>query len=156
MTKTKAGVIAGFIVSAIGLAFVRQHEGVVYKAYADPGYGWAVPTICTGHTKGVKRGDTATDEQCRQWLAEDLAEAGSYVQACTTVHITQAQYDALVSFQFNTGKYCVSTLRKKVNAGDCRGAAAEFDKWVLSNGKKLPGLVRRRAEERAMFETGCK
>jgi GH24 family phage-related lysozyme (muramidase) len=44
-------------------------------------------------------------------------------------------------------------MRAKINAGDFQGAAQEFDDWVLSNGKVLPGLVTRRQIERRHFES---
>ena len=44
---------------------------------------------------------------------------------------------------------------KRINAGQCKLAAAEFDRWVFAKGKKLRGLVRRRAYERRLFETDC-
>lgn len=62
---------------------------------------------------------------------------------------------AVTSFVFNLGgpRYRASTLRRRINAGDWNAAAAEFDKWVFGGGKKLPGLVRRRAAERKVFES---
>lgn len=156
-TKTKAGILAGLVVSIAGFLFTRSNEGgYILKAYPDPGYGWAVPTICAGHTKGVKRNDVATVEQCDAYLKADLEEAAKYVRTCIAAPVTQGQFDAMADFQFNTGKLCQSTLAKKVNAGDCWGAAAEFDRWIYSNGKVLRGLVKRRAAERRMFEADCK
>jgi len=60
----------------------------------------------------------------------------------------------LVDFTYNlgAGKLASSTLLIKLNAGDYAGAAREFDKWVMAGGKPLPGLVKRRAAERQMFE----
>lgn len=157
--KTRVA-IASLFVTATTILFTKPFEGgYVHKAYPDPGYGWKVPTICAGHTKGVKEGDVATDEKCERFLKEDLEDASYYVKICTNpqTKITQEQFDALVDFQFNTGAYCRSTLRVYVNEGQgsCMKAAAEFDKWVYSNKKKLGGLVKRRAANRALFEKGC-
>lgn len=62
--------------------------------------------------------------------------------------------EALTCFAYNcgTGAYQTSTLRRKVNAFDWIGAAAEFGKWNHSKGKVVAGLTRRRASERALFE----
>ena len=68
-----------------------------------------------------------------------------------TVPLTQGQYDALVSFSFNTGSLSVSTLRKKLLRGDYEGAADEFPRWVFVAGRRLAGLVRRREAERILF-----
>lgn len=86
-----------------------------------------------------------------------LSGAGAAIARCTHVALTQAQYDAPVSFAFNVGgsAYCSSTLVRKLNAGDCWGAASEFRRGVHVKGRKLRGLERRRAEERTAFETGC-
>ncbi|HHG5564729.1 TPA: glycoside hydrolase family protein [Pseudomonas aeruginosa] len=43
---------------------------------------------------------------------------------------------------------------RKLNAGDVRGACAELSRWVYAGGKKLGGLVRRRAAERELCEIG--
>jgi lysozyme len=141
-------------ISAAGLAMIAGFEGIRYVAYPDV---VNVPTICVGHTYKVKIGDKADYKQCMMWLQEDTEEAGDAVRQCTTVPITQGQYDALVSFAFNVGgtAYCRSTLLKKLEAGDCRGAADEFLRWNKAGGKVYPGLVSRRNAEREMFLKGC-
>jgi lysozyme len=69
--------------------------------------------------------------------------------------LNQNQWDALVSFVYNVGagNFISSTMLKLLNQGDYKGAAGEFPKWVHTNGQINPGLVRRRAAERALFET---
>lgn len=138
-------------------SFVSGMEGVETVAYADPGpRGWTLPTICVGHTgPDVRIGQRATMQECMRWLDKDLLKSGESVAHCVTAPITPGQFDALVSFEFNTGSLCKSTLVRKLNAGDCRGASAEFSRWVTASGRVLPGLVRRRAAEREMFEKDC-
>lgn len=70
------------------------------------------------------------------------------------IQLKQHQFDAIVSFVYNVGleAFRTSTMLRKINMGDVKGAGAEFDRWVYSNGKKLRGLVNRRRDERAMFE----
>jgi hypothetical protein len=84
------------------------------------------------------------------------------------VKLSQPMYDALVSLALNLGPgrkghkdgFLIlksgrpSTILTKINKEDFDGAAAEFPKWASAKGKKLPGLVRRRAEEQAMFLSG--
>lgn len=67
--------------------------------------------------------------------------------------LTQGQFDALVSFAYNVGSRALSTstLLKKLNAGDIKGAADEFLRWNKAGGKVMNGLTRRREAERALF-----
>jgi len=141
--------------SDAGIALVQQFEGCVLTAYPDPGNPstgepW---TIGYGHTAGVKRGDTCTQEQATAWLREDLRFAEAAIQENVRVELTQGQFDALASFIFNVGQgaFRNSTLLKHLNAGDYKAAADQFDVWVNGASGPLPGLVRRRAAEKALF-----
>jgi len=144
--------------SAGGVAFIQQSEGTRLTAYDD---SLGIQTICTGHTKGVVKGQKASLGQCEQWLKEDASEAGKCVARYTSVPLTQSQYDALVSFTFNLGcgAYKNSTLLKKINADQCLAAGKEFLKWDKGrkNGKLSPmaGLTKRRQVESEMFISGC-
>ena len=141
--------------SDAGIALITEFEGLVLTAYPDPGNPetgepW---TIGYGHTKGVRRGDTCTKMLALAWLREDLAESEDAVDRLVKVDLAQHEFDALVSFTFNCGAGALmrSTLLRKLNAGDRAGAAAEFDEWVNGASGPLPGLVRRRAAEKALF-----
>jgi lysozyme len=65
----------------------------------------------------------------------------------------QGQFDALVSFAFNVGLGNLqrSSIRMRYNRGDIEGAADAFLMWTKAAGRVLPGLVKRRQDERAMF-----
>jgi lysozyme len=82
-----------------------------------------------------------------------MAVAAENVNQLATVPLTQNQFDALCDFVFNVGagNFEESTLLRKLNDGDYGGAASEFDRWVHSGQTVLPGLVRRRAAEKALF-----
>ena len=67
---------------------------------------------------------------------------------------TQAQFDALVGFHYNTGAIRRATLTRKHVAGDHAGAAAEFARWNRAGGRVLSGLTRRRAAEAALYREG--
>lgn len=142
-------------ISAAGLAAILLDEGNRNEAYLDP---VGIPTLCAGHTAGVKLGDRATDEVCAELLRQDAHIAEDAVRRLVKVPITQAQFDALVSFVFNVGvdAFAKSTLLRKINAGDCAGAVSEFPRWVYAKGKKLPGLVKRRNGEAARYAGGCR
>ena len=139
-------------VSNNGINLVKRFEGLELKAYRD---SVGILTIGYGHTHAVKAGDIITGEQADAFLREDLQVAELTVNTNVNVKLTQGQFDALVSFVFNlgSGNFVKSTLIKKLNAGDYAGAADEFGKWVNAGGKRLPGLVKRRAAEREVFLT---
>lgn len=144
----------GRTISAAGLALIKQYEGCKLTAYPDPGTGGAPWTIGYGHTgPEVKKGLTITQAQADAYLAADVAQFEMAVRGLCPV-TTQGQFDALVSLAFNIGSGALSssTLRKKHFAGDYAGAAAEFPKWRFAGGKELPGLVKRRGAERALYE----
>ena len=141
-----------------GIALIKHHEGVRLAAYPDPGKGWAIPTIGYGHTSAagppaVYKGMKITQAGADAILRQDLAKFERYVTDAVKVPLSQNEFDALVSFTFNLGPGNLrsSTLLKKLNAGDRAGAADEFLKWTKAGGKTLPGLVKRREAERALF-----
>lgn len=129
---------------------VRQSEGCVLHVYKDSG---GVLTGGFGHTgPGLVFGEHITPDQAESWLREDLAKAAGAVTQLAG-KCTQGQFDALTDFVFNLGaqRLAGSTLLHKHKAGDFAGAAAEFGKWVHCNGIVLPGLVKRRAKEAALY-----
>lgn len=150
--------VAGITLSAAGLGFIASEEGTRLSAYLDP---VGVPTICTGSTRAVYVGQRATLEECEVRLAEDTGVAGRAIARLVQPKLTQGQYDALVSFTFNVGEGALarSTLLRKLNAArteaQCLAVGPEFSRWIYAGGKPLRGLQKRRAKERAMFESGC-
>lgn len=129
-------------------------EGCVLTAYPDPGSGGDPWTIGMGSTRGVRKGMTITRAEAQARLVVDMTEAGNAVTRWVEVPLNQNQFDALCDFVFNLGEgnFRGSTLLKKLNAKDYTGAAAEFPRWNKASGKVMPGLVTRRAAERALFE----
>lgn len=98
----------------------------------------------------------------RAWSREEVdaileKDLGRFVRGvvryCPAAVARQGRLDALVSFAFNLGLGTLqrSTLRQKHNRGDFEGAASEFLKYTKAAGKALPGLIRRRNDERALF-----
>ena len=134
-----------------GLALIRQAEGLRLRAYKCPAGVW---TIGFGTTAGVKEGQVITKERAEELLRDDVKRFEDQVLRLVKVPLTQGQLDALVSFTYNLGAANLgnSTLLRLLNAGDYRGAAAQFDRWTKAGDKELPGLVKRRAAERALFK----
>ena len=143
-------------VSTAGINLICGFEGLKLKAYDDGVGVWTIGFGTTIYPNGikVKKGDTCTTEQAKAYMAHDLKKFESAVNSAVTVPINQNQFDALVSLTYNigTGAFKESTLLKKLNAGDCRGASAQFVVWNKGGGKVMQGLVNRRAVERELFE----
>jgi lysozyme len=134
-----------------GLALIKAFEGLKLNAYRCAAGVW---TIGYGHTLGVNPGDTLTEQAADLFLRQDAAVAEASVNRYVNVPLTQNQFNALVSFVFNlgSGNFRNSTLLKKLNAGDYQGAGEELLRWVRAGDSTLPGLVRRRAVEKTLFE----
>ena len=134
-----------------GIELIKRFEGCRLTAYKCPSGVW---TIGYGHTNGVKKGQKISQKRAEEFLREDLAKFENGVKKAVFVPLTQNQFDALVSFTYNCGlgAFKNSTLRKKLNAKDYKGAAKEFLRWNKSNGIVLEGLKRRRNAEKALFE----
>lgn len=131
---------------------VKQFEGFSAKPYKCPANVW---TIGYGSTKGVTENTPPiTEAEATQLLHEELQGYAKEVAGLVTVSVTQNQFDALVSFHYNTGALGKSTLLKKLNAGFYDAAAREFLKWTKASGKVLGGLVKRRGAEMSLFLEG--
>ena len=142
-----ARVRAAVAISAVGFVAIAGWEGFREEAYIP--IAGDVPTIGFGHTAGVRLGDTVTVEQALTLLRGDVREAERGVLSCVKVPLSQGELDAYVSLAFNigTGAFCGSTLVRKLNAGDYRGACEEIKRWHFSGGKSVPGLENRRQAE---------
>ena len=148
--------LAALSLSAAALVGIVLHEGYSDRAIIPvPG---DVPTIGFGTTAGVKPGDTITPPQALARALVDVQQFEGAIKTCVTVPLTQNEYDAYVSFAYNVGSqaFCQSTLVKKLNLGDFKGACDELLRWRFFQGKDcaLPenrrlcgGLVKRREAE---------
>ena len=148
------------MVSPRGVALIKRFEGCarlrrdgLVEAYPDPGTGGSPWTIGWGATgKDIGPDTVWTQEECDARLEADLARyAAEVARAINGAPTSQPQFDALVSFHYNTGAIARATLTKKHKAGDYAGAAREFARWNRAGGRVLKGLVRRRAEEAALY-----
>lgn len=147
-------------VSERGIALIKRFEGCarkrpdgLYEAYPDPGTGGAPWTIGWGATgEGIGPHTVWTPRECDARLASDIARHAAGVRAALgSAPTTQDQFDALVSFHFNTGAIGRATLTRKHLAGDYEGATREFARWNRAGGRVLAGLTRRRAAEAALY-----
>lgn len=155
---------------------MMHHEGVRFKPYLCPAKLWTVgvgsmlhheqaklPIVRKEGYTGIMRHEyPLAPQHNRQWSKEEVMglfendlqrfERG-VLRFVPTVAGDQGKFDALVSFSFNVGLGTLqkSTLRQKCLREDWEGAAEEFMKYVKGGGKVLPGLVKRRNDEKALF-----
>ena len=156
-------------VSKEAIEGIKKDEGVRTKPYRCPALLWTVGVghvIDQNHIK-VKFDDRKNLPIPDGWdrvlsmaevdalLAQDLATFERGVLRLCPSGLTQGRFDALVSFSFNVGLGNLqrSTIRMKHNRGDFGGAAESFMAWTKAGGKELPGLVKRRKHERALYES---
>lgn len=147
-----------------GLALIESFEGLILQSYDD--YNDHVVkagdtvrgtlTIGYGHTTSaggprVTAGQVITKEQAVTLLQQDLSRVEADIGRLVKVPLNQNQFDALVSFQFNTGALGRSSVLKALNAKDYKGAASALLLYNRGNGQVLAGLVRRRKAEQDLF-----
>jgi GH24 family phage-related lysozyme (muramidase) len=143
-----------------GIALIKSFEGCAkrradgrFEAYPDPGSGGEPWTIGWGSTgDGIAEGVVWTQAECDERFEKDLDRYAREVDlvlgdAPTTPH----QFDELVSFHYNTGAIATARLTRLHKQGLFADTAKEFGKWVHAGGKVLPGLVKRRAAEAALY-----
>ena len=154
--------------SDAAIKMIKHHEGVRRRAYRCPALLW---TQGVGHVlypeqaklpMDQRRGFDLKPEDNRVWddgeidrvLAQDLVRFERGVaRLCPAALDHQGIFDALVSFSFNVGLGNLqrSGLRMKTNRREFEEAAEEFMKWTKAGGRVLPGLVKRRQDERALY-----
>jgi lysozyme len=149
-------------ISSSGRAITRAFEGCHRAVPGMPGHFRAyicpagVLTIGVGHTNHhepkFKADDVWSAEKCDAVQASDMAIFEKHVDNLARgVSLTQAQYDALGDWSFNTGGPANSAVWTYVRKGDIDGVCVRLSRWVNGGGKQLPGLVRRRKANCAQY-----
>lgn len=146
----------GLVTSERGVSLIKRFEGCNLDAYPDPGTGGDPWTIGWGATringKAVKPGMSITQAQADALLLGDIERHANDVRKFLgNAATTQGQFDALVSFHFNTGALGKASLLRLHRGGDYAGAAKEFPRWKHAGGRVMKGLVRRRAAEQELY-----
>ena len=162
--------------SKAGADLMHRYEGYRTRPYLCPAHIWTIgyghvlyqeqirlPVARVGNYTGVIRKEyPLRPEDNRVWSRDEIEELFSQdvasfergaLRLSPNLVNRQGAFDAVVSFAFNAGlgNYQRSTIRMKNNRGDFEGAADAFLMWTKGGGKELPGLVRRRKDERALF-----
>jgi lysozyme len=156
-TATRLTGAAG-AVTALGIlavAVVGQYEGLRLYAYKDVVGVW---TACYGETKGIRPGMKFTKEQCDILFIGGLERHERGMRACLKDPdaIPEKPYVAFLSLTYNVGigGFCKSTVARRANAGDLRGACDALLAWNKAGGRVVAGLVKRRKSERNLCLDG--
>jgi len=154
-------------ISDAGLDLIKFYEGYKDEAYSCPA---GVITIGYGTTRYPNRykiqlGDKCTRAEAEEWLINDVSKAEKVINN-SFKGLTQSQFDALVSFQYNTGAIglidCTLAKKARVNPNDPTiytydeadpVDSCEFLRWVRGKGKVMNGLIKRRMAEADLYKT---
>ncbi|MCF1740715.1 lysozyme [Paradevosia shaoguanensis] len=154
MKRLTKGIIAGSAaLTMLATGFISQWEGRSLRAYQDIVNVW---TICDGDTKGVTENQVATPRECDERLARDLRIYEMGIDRCLTAPVPGKVKVSFLELAYNVGvgAFCSSTLVKKANRGDLRGACDELLKWVRAGGRVVQGLINRREASRRLCLEG--
>lgn len=147
----------GGALAAGAIALIASWEGVRTVAYRDV---VGVPTVCFGETRGVKMGDSYSMDECRVMLGDGIREFEQGIRKCLKDpdKLPDGVYIAFLSVSWNIGQkgFCGSSMARKANAGDIRGACDALLAWNKAGGRVLKGLANRRADERRICLSSIK
>ncbi len=144
-------------IAAVVVPVIIGFEGMRTVAYKDSA---GIPTICMGETLGVQMGDTATEDECGDMLDTRLPEFAAGIDACLPPDLPDKVYVSFLSAAYNIGinAFCNSSMARRANEGKLYAACDALLLWVKTTiaGMKvrLPGLVNRREQERALCLEG--
>jgi lysozyme len=157
-------------------ALMHRYEGYKTRPYLCPAHIWTIgyghvlyqdqiqlPMVRKeGYTGFIRMNYPLRPEHNRVWSKEEIERLFAVDVAAFERGVLrlvpgcvghQGRFDALVSFAYNAGLGNLqrSQIRMKANRDDIEGAADAFMQWTKAGGKELPGLVKRRRDERALF-----
>jgi lysozyme len=140
-------------VSPSGQGAIKQREGFTAEPENDAGHqviGW-------GHdiTASDNIAAPITKAEAEAIFQEDMEATAEVINSLVTVPLTQDQFDALASFEFNIGASAFrnSTLLRLLNQGNYAGAAGQFSRWDMTQGQVSSGLQSRRQGEANQFDS---
>ena len=145
-----------------GAALIQSFESLQLKAYVDTHEKNGDPryAIGYGHTwvagpPHVNKDDEITEAQADEIFKSDMIVFENKIRRYVTVPLNQNQFDALMSaaFNLNTAHFLEMLDKSGLNNGHYAGVAPALMEFDVSQGRKLRGLTRRRAEEGALFDS---
>jgi lysozyme len=162
--------------SEVGADLMHRYEGFRSKPYLCPAHIWTIgyghvlyqdqirlPVVRKeGYTGLIRKEYPLKPEDNRAWTKEEINQLfeedvatfeRGVLRLVPSSAGSQGRFDALVSFAFNAGLGNLqrSSIRMRANRGDHGGAGDAFMMWVKGGGRVLPGLVRRRKEEKQRY-----
>ena len=149
--------------AAIDLVVEFEESGTFVSApIQDPVGNWEIGYGSIWDWRNVPRSrvtadtDSIDEPTARAWLGMELQTAATAIRDLVTVDLTDPEIASLESLIYNIGQgnFASSTLLRLLNRGDFEGAAAQINRWDQAGGQVMAGLVRRRAAETALFESG--
>lgn len=146
-----------YSLSPQGLSLILEHEGFLAAPKLLPTGEWVVGH---GHVRAGAPGAPVAKSEAEALLRQDLEPFVALVNEVVTHKLTQAQFDALVSFAFSVGAetFVSSHVLRRVNSGDVIAAAGQLDAWRKTEAsgalEAAPALIRRRAAEKALLLSG--
>lgn len=152
MSKSKITAWAIAASAAIATPFIANWEGKSNDPYRDI---VGVQTVCYGETRADMR--RYTDAECLAMLDKATRGFVNEVLQCTpslTYHPYQLAAATSLAYNIGANAYCRSTVARRFNAGDMKGACDSFSAWVYAGGKRVKGLENRRKEEAELCRTG--
>lgn len=146
--------MAGRQVTRYGVAEIIGHEAIVPYRYKD---SVGVDTDGIGNTAAAGTSDPAKRPygveipmtEVISTFRKNLTKFERRVNNAVTVEVEPHEFDALCSFDYNTGKINSATLTKRLNEGDRESVLAEFDRWHIP-----PEIIDRRNREKRLFASG--
>jgi lysozyme len=153
--KNKILTAATIATLSIATPFIIKWEDTKNWAYQDIVDVW---TICSGETRNVYRGMYRTDKECEEMTRKAVLEFAQGIDDMVKVPMTPELHAALTSWAYNVGLEAArrSTLIRRLNTGDYRGACEQLKRWNKAGGQTVRGLVNRRADEYQMCIKGIK
>lgn len=139
----KTGLLA---VLAIAMPLIITWEGSENTAYKDIVGVW---TICSGETQNVYEGQYMSDAECAKLTEKRVREFAIDIDDIVTVPMSPELHASLTLWSYNVGINAArrSTLVRKLNAGDYKGACEQLKRWNRAGGRVIKGLNNRRIDE---------
>lgn len=145
-------------INQAALDLIKEFEGLRLLAYQDSVGVWTIgygTTAAAGLGITPRHGMRITQAQAEDYLRQGVEKFADNIRPSITMPVTDNEFGAMVSLAYNIGPgaFRGSTLLRRFNSGDIKGAADQFLAWNKAGGKVLAGLTRRREAERALFLT---
>lgn len=132
----------------------RHFEGFRSNPYLCPAGYWTIGFGTVNKPDGTQvtaDHPPISQETAEEWLMEELRNTymAGVLKASPGLITHDGALAAVTDFAYNLGvpRYRASTLRRRINEQDWPAARVEINRWVFGGGRKLPGLIRRRAAE---------